>query len=226
MKVVAASLLYVLWAGPARPSDPPAAAPAPAAAPKKKPDIHYIPTPPEVVDRMLELAGVKAGDVVYDLGCGDGRIVIAAARKYGVKCLGVDIDPERIREANENARKAGVTHLVTFREDDIFEMDLTEATVVTTYLSESVFTRLIPRLETLKPGTRIVAHDYAGPIKPNRVVRFTPTASLTPEEFREFRLRYKERPSTLVFLKKLEAIREHTVFLFVAPVERVKEEER
>jgi SAM-dependent methyltransferase len=216
MKVVVITVvLCTPWGGVSRGDD--------SAVPARKPDIHYIPTPPEVVERMLDLAGVKSGDVVYDLGCGDGRILITAARKYGVKCVGVDIDPAMVREATENARKAGVSDLVTFKVDDIFRMDLSEATVVTMYLSRPVITRLIPRLETLKRGTRIVAHDYAGPIKPTRVVKFTPSASLTPDEFRELRARYKDQPGRQKFLKELEAGREHELYLFVAPVERVKD---
>jgi SAM-dependent methyltransferase len=130
-------------------------------APARKPDVHYVPTPPEVVDEMLKMANVHKGDIVYDLGSGDGRIVIAAAQKYGVRGVGIDIDPERIKEAEENARKAGVTHLVRFRNEDLFEADFREATVVTLYLLDHLNERLRPKLlRDLKPGTRIVSHAF------------------------------------------------------------------
>ncbi|MGH9940511.1 MAG: SAM-dependent methyltransferase, partial [Blastocatellia bacterium] len=105
-----------------------------AAAQERKPDVHYVPTPEEVVEKMLELANVGKNDVIYDLGCGDGRIVITAAKKYGARGVGVDIDPQRIKESNENARIAGVTDRVKFLQQDLFEMDFSEATVVTLYL--------------------------------------------------------------------------------------------
>ncbi len=127
----------------------------------RKPDIHFVPTPPEVVRAMLRMAGVKKGDVVYDLGCGDGRIVIAAAQEFGVRGVGIDIDPERIKEAEENARRAGVEKLVKFRNEDIFETDFKEATVVTLYLLERLNEKLKPRLlKELKPGSRIVSHAF------------------------------------------------------------------
>ena len=129
--------------------------------PARTPDIHYVPTPPEVVRTMLKMAGVKKGDVVYDLGCGDGRIVIAAAQEFGVRGVGIDIDPQRIAEAKENARKAGVEKLVTFRTEDLFEANFKEATVVTLYLLERLNEKLRPKLMAeLKPGTRIVSHAF------------------------------------------------------------------
>ncbi|MGZ5453959.1 MAG: SAM-dependent methyltransferase, partial [Candidatus Aminicenantales bacterium] len=97
-------------------------------------DVPFVPTPTEVVDEMLRLAGVKAGDVLYDLGCGDGRIVIAAAKRYGVRAIGIDIDPVRIRESNDNAAKAGLSGKVRFLQEDLFKADFKEATVVTMYL--------------------------------------------------------------------------------------------
>ncbi len=110
---------------------------------------------------MLKLAGVRKGDVVYDLGCGDGRIPIAAARQFGARGVGIDIDPQRIEESNANARKAGVTGMVTFREQDLFEADISEATVVTLFLWPSVNMKLRPKLlRELKPGTRVVSHSH------------------------------------------------------------------
>jgi len=130
-------------------------------APKPKtPDVIYVPTPQAVVDKMLELAEVKAGDVVYDLGCGDGRIVVTAAKKYGVKAVGFDIDPQRVKEARENARASGVEHLVRIEETDIFTLDLREASVVTLYLLPALNVRLMPQLARLKPGSRIVSHNF------------------------------------------------------------------
>lgn len=141
------------------------APPAPSAgkaavAVNKTPDVIYVPTPQAVVDRMLELAEVKAGDVVYDLGCGDGRIVVTAAKKYGVKAIGFDIDPQRVKEARENVRAAGVEHLVRIEQQDIFTLDLREASVVTLYLLPSLNVRLMPQLARLKPGSRIVSHNF------------------------------------------------------------------
>jgi SAM-dependent methyltransferase len=126
----------------------------------KAPDVIYVPTPQEVVDQMLELAEVKQGDVLYDLGCGDGRIVVTAAKKYGVKAVGFDVDPKRIRESQENVRKNGVEDLVTIKQDDIFRQDLSQANVVTLYLLPSLNVRLMPQLAKLKPGSRIVSHSF------------------------------------------------------------------
>ena len=127
---------------------------------ERDPDVIYVPTPEPVVDRMLELAAVKEDDVVYDLGCGDGRIVITAAQRYGVKAWGFDIDPVRVAEARENAKAAGVEDLVTIEQKDIFTLDLSPASVVTLYLLPELNVRLIPQLEQLKPGSRIVSHDF------------------------------------------------------------------
>jgi predicted RNA methylase len=140
-----------------------------ATAPLKKPDVVYVPTPRAVVNKMLELAEVRKGDVVYDLGCGDGRILVTAAKKYGVKAVGFDIDPQRVKEALENVRTNKVEHLVTIRQADIFEQDLTPASVVTLYLLPELNVRLMPQLEKLKPGSRVVSHDFdmrgAKPVK-------------------------------------------------------------
>ncbi len=132
----------------------------------KRPDAQhlapYVPTPQEVVDRMLQLAQVKKGDIVYDLGCGDGRIPITAARTYGARGVGVDIDPQRIAESNENAKRAGVANLVTFLLQDAMKTDVSEATVVTLYLLSASNLKLRPILtRQLKPGARIVAHNFA-----------------------------------------------------------------
>ena len=136
----------------------------------RQPDVPYVPTPKEVVQAMLKLGGVKTGDVVYDLGSGDGRIVITAAEQFGTRGVGIDINPERIHEATENARKAGVDKLVQFRQDDLFNTDISEATVVTLYLLPSVNLKLRPKLlHDLKPGTRIVSHSFdMGDWKPEK----------------------------------------------------------
>jgi len=127
----------------------------------RKPDVRFVPTPQNVVDEMLKLANVGPGDVVYDLGCGDGRVVITAAKEYGVRAVGIDIDPVRIKESRENARKAGVEERVTFRNEDLFEADIKEATVVTLYLLQSLNLKLRPKLwKELKPGARIVSHNF------------------------------------------------------------------
>ncbi|MCU0566578.1 MAG: class I SAM-dependent methyltransferase [Oculatellaceae cyanobacterium Prado106] len=125
-------------------------------------DVPYVPTPQAVVDRMLQLANVTANDVVYDLGSGDGRIPITAVQKYGVQeAVGVDIDPERVREANQNAQEAGVSDRVEFRQQDLFQTDLQNASVVTLYLLPDVNLKLRPKLlSELRPGTRIVSHSF------------------------------------------------------------------
>ena len=141
-------------------------------AQQQQPDVIYVPTPHDVVERMLEMAKVGPGDILYDLGSGDGRIPIAAAKKFGIRAVGIDIDPDRIREANANARKAGVTKLVTFKQQDLFKADFRDATVVTLYLLPELNEKLRPRLwAELKPGTRIVSHQFdMGTWKPERKV--------------------------------------------------------
>ena len=131
-----------------------------AANKPKPPDVVYVPTPQAVVDKMLEMAEVKTGDVVYDLGCGDGRIVVTAAKRYGVRAVGFDIDPQRVKEARENARANGVEHLVRIEETDIFTLDLREASVITLYLLPALNVRLMSQLARMKPGSRIVSHNY------------------------------------------------------------------
>ncbi|OHB65693.1 MAG: hypothetical protein A2Y76_15060 [Planctomycetes bacterium RBG_13_60_9] len=128
--------------------------------PIKKPDVIFVPTPQIVVDKMLELAKVTKDDVLYDLGCGNGIIVVTAAKRYGCRAFGFDVDPQRIRESLENVEKNGVGDLVTIMQKDIFTLDLSNANVITLYLLPSLNVKLIPQLEKLKPGSRIVSHDF------------------------------------------------------------------
>ena len=139
----------------------------------REPDVPYVPTSSETVSRMLELANVSEDDVVYDLGSGDGRIVIAAAKQYGARGVGIEIDPERVKEARKNAREAGVADRVEFRQGDLFEADLSEATAVTLYLLPSVNMKLRPKLmKELEPGTPVVSHDFdMGDWEPERTVK-------------------------------------------------------
>ena len=135
----------------------------------------YVPTPYDVVERMLKLAGVTKRDLVYDLGCGDGRIVIMAAEKFGAHAMGFDINPDRIKESQENAKRAGVEELVTFRLQDVMTVNLSRATVVTLYLLSSSNVKLRPILtKQLKPGARIVSHAFdMGDWEPSKIDRFT-----------------------------------------------------
>jgi len=137
-------------------------------------DVPYVPTPPDVVEEMLKLAGVKRTDIVYDLGCGDGRIVVMAAQKFGARGVGIDINPERIQEAKQNAAAAGVTDRVKFLEQNLFDADIREATVVTLYLLPSVNLKLRPKLhQELKPGARVVSHSFdMGDWKPDKEVEY------------------------------------------------------
>ena len=158
------------------------------------PDVIYVPTPQAVVDRMLQMAEVKKDDLVYDLGCGDGRIVVTAAKKYGCKAVGFDIDPDRVKEARENVRKNAVGELVTIKQEDIFKQDLSKANVITLYLLPELNVRLIPQLEKLKPGSRIVSHDFdMKGVKPKQVVNM-----------------------------EADDGREHTIYLWVTPLEKEK----
>jgi Methyltransferase domain len=140
---------------------------------QQKLDVPYVPTPTAVVNAMLTLGNVRKNDVLYDLGSGDGRIVITAAQKFGTRGVGIDIDPQRVKEANQNAQKAGVTDRVQFRQQDLFTTDLSSATVVTLYLLPEINLKLRPRLlSQLKPGTRIVSHAFdMGDWKPQKVVQ-------------------------------------------------------
>jgi SAM-dependent methyltransferase len=145
--------------------------PAPDGEPARRPDVVYVPTPQDIVDEMLAIASVGPDDVLYDLGSGDGRIPITAAKRWGTRGLGIDIDPQRIGEAQANARAAGVVDRVRFVQGDLFAMDLSPATVITLYLLPALNVKLRPKLLQLKPGTRIVSHDFAmGDWKPVRTV--------------------------------------------------------
>jgi len=167
------------------------------AKPARTPDVIYVPTPHEVVAKMLEMAKVTKDDVVYDLGCGDGRIVVAAAKKYGCKATGYDIDPKRIAEAKANVKKNNVGKLVKIEEKDIFTLDLTGANVITLYLLPSLNVKLIPQLEKLKPGSRIVSHDFdMQGVEPEQKVHFT-----------------SKKDSTA-----------HTIYLWTTPLKKVKSE--
>ena len=170
---VSASILFVFTLSACA---QPAVQQAPAAAPQKElrsPDVIFVPTPHDVVEAMLKVAKVGKGDVLYDLGSGDGRIPITAAQKYGIaRGIGIDINPERIKEANENLRKAGVGERVKFVNADLFESDLSDATVVTLYLLPALNLKLLPKLlKELKPGTRIVSHAFdMGTWKPEQTL--------------------------------------------------------
>ena len=126
----------------------------------RSPDVVYVPTPQDVVDAMLQMANVTKKDVVYDLGSGDGRIPITAAQKFGATAVGIDINPQRISEANDNLAKAAVGAKVKFLNQDLFETDLSPATVITLYLLPTLNLKLMPKLQALKPGTRIVSHSF------------------------------------------------------------------
>ena len=140
--------------------------------PQQTPDVIFVPTPQDVVDEMLRIAEVKKGDVLFDLGSGDGRIPVTAAKKFGVRAVGIDIDPQRIREATENLKTAGVGDKVKFLNQDLFTTPIGEATVVTLYLLPSLNLKLLPKLNAeLKPGTRVVSHAFdMGDIKPQQTL--------------------------------------------------------
>ena len=127
----------------------------------RTPDVVYVGSPHDVVAKMLEVAQVKKEDILYDPGCGDGRICVMAAKKYGCKAIGFDLNPVRIRESLENIKRNGVEKLVRIERKDIFTVDFSEATVVSIYLLPWMNKKLIPQLQKMKPGTRIVAHDYS-----------------------------------------------------------------
>jgi SAM-dependent methyltransferase len=135
--------------------------------------VMYLPTPQDVVERMLELAEVSRDDLVYDLGCGDGRVLVTAARAYGCRCRGYDIDPIRVRDSLQNAREHGVEELIEVEQKDIFTLDLKDADVVFLYLRPELNVRLVPQLKQLKPGARVVSHlfDMQG-VQPDKVLCF------------------------------------------------------
>jgi SAM-dependent methyltransferase len=161
----------------------------------RPPDVIYVPTPYEVVEKMLQMADVRKGEVVYDLGCGDGRIPVMAAKKYGVKSFGWDIDPTRVKEALESVDKGNVKNLVTIKQGDIFELDLSGADVITLYLLPALNVKLIPQLEKLKPGCRIVSHDFnMEGVQPKREITFTPPGGG----------------------------RDHRIFLWVTPLQKIQ----
>jgi ribosomal protein L11 methylase PrmA len=150
-------LLFAMVSAIAAPSAAQQAAPAPL----RSPDVIFVPTPQEVVDAMLKMAKVGPNDVIYDLGSGDGRIPITAARTYKARGVGIDIDPQRIREATENLKSAGVGDRVRFLNQDLFTTDISDATVVTLYLLPSLNLKVLPKLnKELKPGTRVVSHAF------------------------------------------------------------------
>ena len=169
---VAASALAVLLATPLR-----AAEDAPkkdTKKPTRTPDVVYVPTPNDVVAKMLELAKVQRDDVVYDLGCGDGRIVVTAAKKFGARGIGYDINPVRVKESLANVKKNKVEDLVKIEQEDIFTLDLSKANVITLYLLPRLNVRLIPQLDKLKPGSRIVSHDFSMKgVQPDKTVTMT-----------------------------------------------------
>ena len=165
---------------------------ASAQTPHSKPDVIYVPTPQPVVETMLELAAVKASDVVYDLGSGDGRIVITAAKKYGARGVGIELYPALVRKARENAAAAGVGNRVRFMTQDLFTTDLRPATVVTLYLLQSINERLRPKLvRELKPGTRVVSHVF------NMGPEWPPEKTVSVDRSRIFLWTLPPRPSAL-----------------------------
>ena len=168
VKILAALLLGALTACAVSAQSPTMTAPV-----TKEPEVPFVPTNEKVVDEMLKVAKVSGSDVLYDLGSGDGRIPITAAQRFGTRGVGIDIDPQRIKEANENAQKAKVTDKVRFIQGDLFNADLKDATVVTLYLLPDVNMRLRPKLlRELKPGTRVVSHNYdMGDWKPEQTIK-------------------------------------------------------
>ena len=138
----------------------------------REPDVIFVPTPQNVVDKMLELAQVKKDDLLYDLGCGDGRIVVTAAKRYGCRAVGYDIDPECVELSIQNVQKNNVGHLVKIEQKDIFTLDLSEASVIALYLLPSLNVKLFPQLEKLRPGSRIISHEFRmRGVKPDKIIK-------------------------------------------------------
>ena len=153
--------------------------------------IPFVPSPDYIVQRMLEVAEIKKGDILYDMGSGDGRIVIEAAKKFGVRGVGIDLNPELVAKARENAAKEGVSHLVEFRAQDGLTVDISEATVVTLYMFKWFNNALRPKLQKLKPGSRVVAHDFdIDDWKPTRVEDVMPPKDGTTQDYAESRTLY------------------------------------
>jgi len=161
--------------------------------PKRTPDSVFVPTPDDIVAKMLEVAGVTKDDVLYDPGCGDGRIVITAAKKYGCRGVGIELSPKLVRDARASAVRNHVERLVRILEEDIYTVDMSEATVVTLYLLPGMNVKLIPQLQQLKPGARIVAHDYG------------------------FQDRLEDPEKTITIKSKEDAV-EHYIYLWTAPL--------
>jgi endoglucanase len=190
----------------------------------RKPDVIFVPTPQAVVDKMLEMAEIKTGDILYDLGCGDGRIVVTAAKRYGVKAFGFDIDPVRVRESIENVKSNNVEHLVTIKQADIFTLDLRQANVVTLYLLPELNVKLMPQLVQLEPGSRIVSHDFdMRGAKPVQVHYMTITSKDKIKDDSEdkdnnFREVFKQ-----VFEKDFDEVywdKKHTIYKWIVPWEK------
>jgi len=161
--------------------------------PKRTPDSVYVPTPDDVVAKMLKVAGVTKEDVVYDPGCGDGRIVVTAAKKYGCRGVGIELNPKLVQDARANTVRNNVKDLVKIVEEDIYVVDMSKATVVALYLLPGMNVKLIPQLQKLKPGTRIVAHDYG------------------------FRGQVAAPDKTITMTSKEDAV-EHYIYLWKAPL--------
>ena len=166
----------------------------------RTPDVIFVPTPQDVVEKMLELVKVTKKDVLYDLGCGDGRIVVTAAKKYGCKATGFDVDPKRIEESLANVKKNKVEKLAEIKQQDIFKLDLSKANVITLYLLPSLNVKLIPQLKKLKPGSRIVSHDFnMRGVKPDKKIE----------------------------MKSKKDNRKHTIYVWTTPLkQRPKKEDR
>jgi len=153
--------------------------------------IPFVPSPEYVVNRMLKLADIKKGDVLYDMGSGDGRIVIEAAKRFGIRGVGIDLNPDLVRQARENAAREGVSHLTEFRAQDGLTVDISEATVVTLYMFKWFNNAIKPKLQKLKPGSRVVAHDFdIDDWPPTRIEEITPPKDGESQDYAESRTLY------------------------------------